>query len=160
MKIPSFNLNISFYKFDISNLWSKKNASCCTHQVSKFFSHNKVIYKDQSERKLGPDECVNIIFIFLDSTPHPFHDGVYLKRIDSMTQQCRQNLHPYPFWNFDMVMSSSQLFMYQKLWGRQKYPYFFNYPSPAQVDILSTLLYHGVYSFKKDSMMEWLWPTN
>ena len=25
--------------------------------------------------------------------PFPFHDGVYLKRIDSMTQQCRQKMH-------------------------------------------------------------------
>ena len=50
-----------------------------------------------------------------------------------------------------MVMSSSQLFMYQKMWCRQKYPCL------AQVNILSALLCHGVHSFKIDSIMDWIY---
>ena len=51
------------------NLWSKIYTSGCTHHVPKFFSHNKVIYKDQSVRKLGPDRRV---YIFFKNPSKPF----------------------------------------------------------------------------------------
>ena len=35
-------------------------------------------------------------------------------------------------------------------------PTFLKHPSLAQVHFLSALLCHGVYSFKIDSIMEWL----
>jgi len=45
--------------------------------------------------------------------------------------------------------------MYQKMWCHHKYPAFFSKnPSLAQVDFLAAMLWHGVYSFRIDSIME------